>query len=286
MHQLRDGFDRSIFLEEDRGRKIEEARKRYAEEITKLTEYLAAMEKFEAERAAAERAAAERAEAALVQQKAAEEEVAARAAAAEVAAAVRAAEVEAARAKKAAEEAATVRKAAAERAVAAEKAAAAEQPVMAALTARNLRSLGLLADARSSGDADAASEINSLVSTFGAASLASSRATSALTLESTQHSRERCDERGYTKRDLQKALKYADPKKDYRQTKGPNGELRFKIFYDGYVFITNDTLKVAITVYPDKKESTGRRVTANKQEASKVQNPFSVLASPDAWSDA
>lgn len=66
--------------------------------------------------------------------------------------------------------------------------------------------------------------------------------TSLITLLSSEHGRMRREQRDINKRDLQKALKYGTPE--------PTWGRRWKVEYDGIVFITDANMRQEVTAYP------------------------------------
>jgi Mg-chelatase subunit ChlD len=68
------------------------------------------------------------------------------------------------------------------------------------------------------------------------------RQTSLITILSTEHGRLRREQRDIDKRDLQKALKFGKKESNYKG--------RWKIEYDGIVFIADPTCSIEITAYP------------------------------------
>ena len=120
---------------------------------------------------------------------------------------------------------------------------------VAPLTTQNLRALGPPTGSRNIPDEDAASERT--YDSAGGMSLATSQATSAITLESNYHSRMRMGERDYSdKRELQLAIKMLGKGATEEPTLGPHGEPRLRIKHQDVVFITDDTRKVLITALP------------------------------------
>ena len=73
-------------------------------------------------------------------------------------------------------------------------------------------------------------------------------ATTAVSLESTMHSRQRVEERQLLKRQLQAAVKHAAHMRTPARP-GRNGRPTWKITHEGVTFITDETMKVAITAY-------------------------------------
>jgi von Willebrand factor type A domain len=68
------------------------------------------------------------------------------------------------------------------------------------------------------------------------------RQTSLITILSTEHGRLRREQRDIDKRDLQKALKFGKKESNYKG--------RWRIEYDGIIFITDRTCSIEITAYP------------------------------------
>ena len=84
----------------------------------------------------------------------------------------------------------------------------------------------------------------------GAIGLSQSRAaTATYTVHSTLHSRERMEQRSITKRDLQRAIKYAGHLAVPGKPSRLSGEPTLLIEYEGIVYCTDSTKKWAITAW-------------------------------------
>ena len=79
-----------------------------------------------------------------------------------------------------------------------------------------------------------------LYSSFPSNTMVDSRETSLITLITSEHGKMRREQRDISKRDLQKALKHG--------SREPNYKARWKIEYDGIIFITDNSMRHEITM--------------------------------------